>query len=127
MHSSQNNPEKSYAEEKTKHIPSDCAWYLTCSFDSSNNKHSFFRGDDCNERLCENFEELVLEIINYEEKEIISLTNEETKSYEEQKVCHICRKEFITDKNDKKAFKIYHKVRDRCCCTGKFRGYSWYL
>ena len=32
---------------------------------------------------------------------MIQLTNEETKSYEEQRVCHICKKEFITDKSDK--------------------------
>ena len=53
---------------------------------------------------------------------MILLTDEETKSYKEQKVCHICKKEFITDKNDKKAFKLYHKVRDHCHYTGKFRG-----
>ena len=39
---------------------------------------------------------------------MIQLTNEETKSYEDQKDCHIWIKEFITDKNDEKTFKIYH-------------------
>ena len=33
--------------------------------------------------------ELGKEIINFEEKETISLTNKEIKSYEKQKVCHI--------------------------------------
>ena len=33
---------------------------------------------------------------------MILLTDEETKSYKEQKVCHIRKKEFITDKNDKR-------------------------
>ena len=32
------------------------------------------------------------------------------------------KKEFNTDENDKNAFKLYHKVRDRCHYTGKFRG-----
>ena len=41
-------------------------------------------------------------------KEMIQLTNEETKSYEDRKDCHIWIKEFITDKNDEKTFKIYH-------------------
>ena len=46
-------------------------------------------------------------------KEMIPpLTDEENKSYEEQKVCYICQKEFNTDENDKKAFKLYHKVKD---------------
>ena len=59
---------------------------------------------------------------NYEEKEMIPLTDKENKSYEKQKVCYICKKEFSTDENDKNAFKLYHKVRDHCHYTGKFRG-----
>ena len=55
-------------------------------------------------------------------QEMILLSDEETESYEKQKVCYICKKEFITDKKDKKTFKLYHKLRDRCHYTGKFRG-----
>ena len=36
-------------------------------------------------------------------------------SYEKQKGCYICEKEFSTDKK-------YRKVRDHCHYTGKFRG-----
>ena len=36
------------------------------------------------------------------------------KSYEKQKICHICEKEFNTNKK-------YRKVRDHCHYTGKFR------
>ena len=54
---------------------------------------------------------------NYEEKEMIPLTDKENKSYEMQKVCYICKKEFSTH-NDKK----HYKVRDHCHYTGKFRG-----
>ena len=61
-----------------------------------------------------------MKIINYEEKEMIQLTNKEYK-YENQKVCCLCKKEFSTDENDKIAFKLYHKVRDHCLYTGKFR------
>ena len=50
-------------------------------------------------------------------KDIIPLTDEENKFYEEQKVCNICKKGFSID-NDKK----HHKVRDHCHYTGKFRG-----
>ena len=32
------------------------------------------------------------------------------------------QKEFSTDENDKNTFKLYHKVRDHCYYTGKFRG-----
>ena len=63
-----------------------------------------------------------MKIINYEKQEMIPLTDKETEFYEKEKVCHICKKEFSTDKNDKNEFKIYHKVRDHCHYTEKFRG-----
>ena len=66
--------------------------------------------------LCEKFKDLAIGIINYEEKEIIPLTDEETKSYEEEKVCHICREQFCTNENEK------NKVRDHCHYAGKSIG-----
>ena len=59
------------------------------------------------------------EIINYKKKDMITLTNEEIKFYENQKQCHICKKGFFRNKKDK--FK-HIKVRDHCHYTGKFRG-----
>ena len=50
------------------------------------------------ERLSKDLREHAMKINNYKEKEMIQLTNEETKSYEEQKVCYICKKEFVIDK-----------------------------
>ena len=32
------------------------------------------------------------------------------------------KKKLSTDKNDENQFKLYHKVRDHCHYTGKFRG-----
>ena len=53
------------------------------------------------------------------EIEMIPLTDKENKSYEMQKICYTCKKEFSNnDDNNKK----YHKVRDHCHYTGKFRG-----
>ena len=43
------------------------------------------------------------------------LTNEEKESYENEKNCYICEKEFNIDKK-------YSKVRDHCHFTGKHRG-----
>ena len=54
-------------------------------------------------------------------KKLIPLTDEETESYEKQKVCHICKKN-CTDENYKNTFKLHHEVRDHCHYTGKFRG-----
>ena len=63
-----------------------------------------------------------MKIINCEEKEMIPLTDKENKSYEKQKVCYICKKEFNTNENDKNTIKLFHKVRDHCHYTEKFRG-----
>ena len=53
---------------------------------------------------------------------MIPLTDEEIISFEKQKLCHICKKEFCYEKNDKNKFQLYRKVRDHCHYTGKFRG-----
>ena len=74
------------------------------------------------EKFCKDLKDQTIKIINYEKKREIILTNEEKKSYENQKVCYICEKEFCTDKNDQNTFKLYHKVRDHCHYTRKFRG-----
>ena len=74
------------------------------------------------ERFCEDLTDYAMRMINYEEKEMIPLTDKENKSYEKQKVCYICKKEFSADENYKNAFKLYQKVRDHCHYAGKFRG-----
>ena len=58
-----------------------------------------------------------MKIINYQKKEMLQLTNNENKSYEKQKVCYICNKEFCTNYNEENEFKIYQKVRDHCHYT----------
>ena len=43
-----------------------------------------------------------MEIINYEEKEMIPLNDQEIKSYENQEMCHICKDGFYIYKNPMK-------------------------
>ena len=62
-----------------------------------------------------------MKIINYEKKEMIPLTDEENKSYEEYEVCHICIEMFCTDEDDEN-YRNRKKVKDHCHYTGKFRG-----
>ena len=47
------------------------------------------------------------------------LTDKENKSFKRPKVCYICKKGFSTGGYDNKK---YHKVRDHCYYTGKYRG-----
>ena len=63
-----------------------------------------------------------MKIVNYEQKEMIPLTDNENKYYEEQKECYICKKEFCDNNNEKRKFKSYKKVGDHCHFTGTFRG-----
>ena len=49
---------------------------------------------------------------------MIPLTKEGKKINPEQKICYICKKGFSVDDNNKK----YHKARDHCHYTGKYRG-----
>ena len=115
MLSCKNNLENSYKEKKVKHKPSGYAWCSICSFDDTKNRRYFYRRKDCIENFCKDLKELGAEIINFEEKEMIPLTNKGVMSYEKQKVCHICKEECCDKKNKK-------KVRDHCHFTGKFRG-----
>ena len=62
-----------------------------------------------------------MKIINYEEKEMIPLTDEENKSYEGQESCHIYKGKFCTDEDDEN-YKNRKKVKDHRHYTGKFRG-----
>ena len=50
------------------------------------------------------------------------LTDKEIESYKKQKVCHICKKGFCYNKDEKNKIKKYQKVRDNCHYTRKFRG-----
>ena len=64
--------------------------------------------------FCEDLNDHANKIINYEKKEMAPLTNEEKESYENQKICHICEKEFCYDEDNKKEFRKIQKVRDHC-------------
>ena len=120
--SCQSNPENSYRQRKTKHKPSGYSLSLICSFDETKNRHKFYRRKDCIKRFCNDLKKLATEIINYKEEEMTPLKVKEVTLYESQKVCHICKEKFCYDKNKKSEYALYHKVRDHCHYTGKFRG-----
>ena len=94
----QNDSKKSSIEKKAAHMPSGYSWVICCSFDKSKTEWNHYRGKDCMEKFCKGLKDQAMKIINYEKKEMIPLTNEEKESYEKQKVCYICEKEFSTDK-----------------------------
>ena len=84
------------------HEPCGYSLDLVSSFDSKQYKHSFYGGRDCIEKFCKDLKELATKTIYYKEKEMIPLTDNKNKTYNEQDKCHICKKEFCYDKNGKK-------------------------
>ena len=62
-----------------------------------------------------------MEIVYYEKKDVIPLGREENNKYNEQKVFHILKGKFCTDKDDKDYINK-KKVKDHCHYTGKLRG-----
>ena len=67
-------------------------------------------------KSCKDLRTHATEIINYENKKMISLTIKEEIYHNKQKICYICKNKF--NKNDKKE----QKVRDHCHYTGIYRG-----
>ena len=61
--SCQNNPNESYTERKAMHEPCGYSLDLVSSFDSKQNKHSFYRGKDCIKKFCSDLKELGTKII----------------------------------------------------------------
>ena len=66
--SCQNNLNESYTERKAIREPCGYALTLVSSFDSKQNKRSFYRGKDYIKRFCSDLKKLGTKIINYEQK-----------------------------------------------------------
>ena len=116
--SAQNNPIQSYTEIKTIHEV--CGYSLALERTCDKSTHKYYRGKDCMEQFCNNLQTLAIKIINTEKIEMIPLTNKQKEHYESRECCHICRKKFCIDENNKKYLE-YRKVRDHDLDTGKFR------
>ena len=104
----QNNPNESYTERKSKHEPSGYSLILISLFDSKENKHNVYRGRDCIKRFCSDLKELATKIINYEEKEMIPLTDNENKNVKKNVTC--VKKNFVIIKMKKRNLKYTKKL-----------------
>ena len=118
MNTCHNNPKKSSTTKTSKRTPSGYSLFTHCSSDRTKNKVDYYRGKNCMKNFCLDLREHATKIINYEKKEMIPLTKIGEKKHNKQEVCYICKKGFSTDDSNKK----YHKVRDHCHYTGKYRG-----
>ena len=115
-----NNPDLSSATKINQHIPSGYSIYNSCSFDKSNNKLIYYRGEDCMRRFCKDLKDHTIKIIDFKKKDMIPLTKEEKDNYNKENICHIFKKEFNNDTTESSSLEC--KVRDHCHFTGKYRG-----
>ena len=69
-----------------------------------------YRGKDCIKRFCSDLKELATKIINYKEKEMIPLTDNENKFYEEQKNVTYVKKGFVMIKMKKRNLNYTKKL-----------------
>ena len=90
-----NNPKKSSTSKINLHTACGYSLSTHCSFDSTKNKHDYYRGKDCMKNFCKDLRKHATKIIDCEKKDMIPLTDKENKSYHKQKVCHICKKKLL--------------------------------
>ena len=96
IHGCKNNPEKSSTTKAGEYIPSVFQWQQNHHLKTENN-HGVNRGKDCMKKFCESLREPAVEIINFKKEKMKLLTNEQWESYENAKICYIC-KERLEDK-----------------------------
>ena len=71
-----------------EHIPLGFSVATILSYE---NKHDVYRSKDGMKKFCESLREHAMEIINFKKEKMHLLTNEQQKSYENAKICYICR------------------------------------
>ena len=64
------------------------------SFRCIGNKHDVYTGKDCMKKIREFSREHAMKIINLTKKKMRLLTKEQQESYENAKICYICKGKF---------------------------------
>ena len=72
-------------------------------FKNIENKHEACRGKDCIKKFCEFLREHAMKITNFKKEKMKLLTKEPHESYENAKICYICKekfeKKYVKDEN----------------------------
>ena len=70
-------------------------------------------------KFCESLREHTMEISNFKNKKMKLLAKEQQESYENAKICYVCKEKF---ENKYLKEKISCKVRDHCHYASEYRG-----
>ena len=79
MNTCHNNPKKSSTTKINKHKPSGYSLFTHCSFDTTKNMLDYYRGKNCTKNFFIDLKEHSAKIINYQEIEMIPLTEKKRK------------------------------------------------
>ena len=85
--SCENSDTNSYIENKLLHVPSGYSIITCYSFHKSLNEQKYYRRADCMQKFSPDLKEIFIKLINYEQKPMISLTDQEKEAYDKEKVC----------------------------------------
>ena len=113
-----NNSGNSSTTKESKEIHSGFPMSRISFFRSIENKLDVYRGKDCMEYFYELLREHVKSMINFRKKKMKLWTKEQQESYENAKLCYICREKF---ENKYLKDKKYLRVRDHCHYTEEYR------
>ena len=80
-----NDPKKSSTTKISKHTPSGFSLFTYCSFNKTKTKLDYYRDKDCMKVFCKILKEYVERIMYWKKKEMMPLTDEENRLYENQK------------------------------------------
>ena len=86
-----NNPENSSTTKVGEYIPSGFSTSTISSFKNIENKHDVYTGKFCMKTFCESLGEHAIKIISFKKKKLKLLTKEQQESYENAKICYICK------------------------------------
>ena len=75
-----NVPEKSLTTRTGEHIPCEYSTSTICVFGIIKNKHNLYRGENCMKKFCIYLREDAADIINFEKRKMLPLTEKELKS-----------------------------------------------
>ena len=68
-----NNPEISSTTKLGEHIPCGCSMPTIRAFGNIENKHTFYRGEDCIKKFCTSLREHTTNAIDFERKKMLLL------------------------------------------------------
>ena len=94
----ENTANNSYTERKALHVA--CGYSIvTCySYDKTKNRQICYRGQDCMKHFTKTLGNIFVKYMNFEEKPMIPLSDDEKTHHDNAKVCFLCNQEFCIDK-----------------------------